>query len=75
MRLRAAAAALIEQQHVIALRIEQLAVHGRAAAARAAVQKHGRLALRISAEFPIDLVAVAGIQRALAVGFDGRIEH
>ncbi|CFP67388.1 Uncharacterised protein [Bordetella pertussis] len=61
VRQRAAAAALVEQQHVVAARVEQLAVHRRAAAARAAMQEYRRLALRVAAQLPIDLVAVAGI--------------
>ena len=75
VRRRAAAAALVEQQHVVALGIEELPMHRRAAAAGAAVQEHGGLALRVAAEFPVDLVAVAGIQDAVAVGFDRGVEH
>ena len=37
-------------------------MHRRAAAAGAAVQEHRRLALRVAAHFPIDLVTVAGLQ-------------
>ncbi|KAG1190673.1 hypothetical protein G6F35_013892 [Rhizopus arrhizus] len=75
VRLGTAATALIEQQHVVALRIEQLTMHGRTTAARAAMQEDGGLAVRIARHFPIDLVAVAGIQDAVAVGFDWRVEH
>ena len=61
MGLRAAAAALIEQQHAILLRIEQPAMLGRAAGARTAMQEDGGLALGIAAHLPIDLMAIAGI--------------
>src|SRR5690606_17544266 len=75
VRGRTAAAALVEQQHVVALRVEQLPMHGRASAAGAAMQEHGWFALRIAAEFPIDLVSVAGVQHAVAIRLDSGIQH
>lgn len=75
VRRGAAAAALVEQQHVVQAGIEQLALHRRAAAAGAAMQEDRRLALGVAAEFPVDLVAVARVQVPVTVGFDLRIQH
>src|SRR5690606_27859792 len=73
MRRGPAAAALIEQQDLIAFRIEQPPVSRRAAAAGAAMQEHRRLALRISAELPIHLVTVSGVQKTMGIGLYFRI--
>ena len=71
---RSAAAALVEQQDLVARRIEQPAVIGRATGAGAAVQENGRLAVWIAAQFPIDLMAVADVEMAGLIGFDCRVE-
>src|SRR5690349_4131174 len=54
-----AAAALVEQEHAIALRIEQLAMNRREAAARAPVQEYRRLPVRVSAQLPINSMAIS----------------
>ncbi len=55
--------------------VEVAAVLGLGAAARPAVQEHDRLTVRIAAQFPIELMAVADIERARIIGFDFRIER
>src|SRR5690606_34309665 len=67
MRRRATAAALVEQQNLVALWVEQSAVRGRASTAGAAVQKDGWFALRVAAKLPIHLVAVFGVQKPMGV--------
>src|SRR3546814_13918878 len=67
MRGGAAAAALVEQQDLIAFGVEQPPVCRRATAARTAMQKYGRLALRIAAKLPIHLVTVSGIQETMGI--------
>ena len=47
---------------VVAARVEQLAVHRRAAAARAAMQGIPPAYPWVAAQLPVDLVAVAGVQ-------------
>ena len=42
---------------------------------RAAVEKDHRLAVRVAAALPVDLMAVAGIQMTVGVRFDRRIER
>ena len=74
MRSRAAAAALIEQQDVVALRIEQAAVVGAEAGAGSAVEEDGRLARRIAALFPVEDMAIADVERAPAIGLDRGVE-
>jgi hypothetical protein len=71
---RAAAAALVKQQHAITLGVKQAAVLGRAARAGAAMQKHRRLALGVAAQLPVHRMAVAGFQNAGAKGLDGRVK-
>jgi hypothetical protein len=71
---RAAAAALVEQQDVIALGIEQPAMVGAAGGAGAAVEEDDGLALRVAAQLPINLMAVAGVEPSGAVGLDGGVE-
>jgi hypothetical protein len=39
------------------------------------VQEHGRLAFRISAQFPIDLMTVAHIEMAGPIGLDFRVKR
>ena len=71
---RAAAAALVEQQDVVAFGVEQAAMIDAATGAGAAVEEDGGLALGVAAQLPIDLMAVAGIEPAAAIGLDRRIE-
>ena len=73
VRGRAPAAALVEQEYPVASRVEKAAVIGDAAAARPAVQEHGRLAVRIAAQLPGEPVAVADIEVAAVIGLDRRI--
>ena len=62
---RPAATALIEQQNVIALRIEKLPVGRRTAAARAAVQEYRRFPSGLPQSSQYTLMAVFGIPRSL----------
>src|SRR5690606_6079103 len=70
MRRGTAAAALVEQQHVVAGGIEETPVGRRAAAAGPAVKEDRRLAEWIAAELPIDAMAVARVQVAVRIGMD-----
>jgi hypothetical protein len=72
---RAPTSALVEQEHAVAFRVEELSLQRRTAATRAAVQKHGGLALGVSAHLPIHLMAVADIEPAAVERFDGRIQR
>jgi hypothetical protein len=74
MRPAAAAAALVEEDDAIACGIEEPACACVAAGARAAVQEDRRLARRIAAFLPVDLVTVADGQMPVAVRLDGRME-
>ena len=71
-RHRAAAAALVEHDDAVELRIEEPAMHRGRAGARAAVQEHDRHALRIAALLPIDRVSPVDRQHAAGVGRDFR---
>jgi hypothetical protein len=64
-----AAAALIKQQHIIAGGVKEAAMIGVNAAARAAVQEHGRRGAGGADAFEMDLVAIADIQQARGIGF------
>ena len=68
------AAALVEEENSVARRIEESARAGIATGARPAVQEHDRLACRIAAFLPIDLVAVADGEMTLSSRLDRRIE-
>ena len=74
MRGRAAAAALVEEEDVVALRVELAAVVGAAAGAGSAVKEDGRLGARSPAALPVEAVAVADVEPAALVGLDRRIE-
>ena len=69
-----AAAALVEQHDAVACRVEEPSLARIGAAARATVQEHHRLAGRVAALFPIDLVQIGDAQPAAAVGFDRWIQ-
>jgi len=75
MRGRLAAAALVEQKHVVERRIEQPALVGVDAAARSAMQEDGGLRALRADPFPGDHVAVADLERPGLIGFDFRIER
>ena len=64
VRRRLAAAALVEQDDVVELRIEQPPLLGRDGAARPAMQEHRRLGALGADAFPVDDVAVADIEHA-----------
>ncbi len=68
-----AAAALVEQDHPVPLRVEQPAAPGVAPGAGAAVHDQGGLAPGVAAGLPVHQVAVAGLQHALRVRLDGRV--
>src|SRR5699024_8512592 len=71
---RLASAPLIEEDDAPGARVEE-APHERAAPrARAAMQHHGCLALRIAAELAIELVSVADIEAEPPVRLDLRIK-
>jgi hypothetical protein len=74
MRPAAAAAALVEEDDSIACGIEEPSRARVAAGTRAAVQEDRRLARRIAAFLPVDLMAVADGQVPVAARLDGRIE-
>ena len=71
-RHRAAAAALVEHDDAIELRVEEAAMHGRRAGARPAMQEDDRHALGIAALLPIDRVTPVDRQHAAGVGRDLR---
>ncbi len=71
---RPAAPALVEQQHIVARRVEQAAMIGRYAAARPAVQEHRRLRPRRAGPFPIDMMTVANVEMAGSVRGDRGIK-
>ena len=74
MGTRPAAAALVEQNHPIDVRIE-VAPHRRAAAApRTTMQHQHRDTFRIAALFHIDLVALANVEHPLFERVDRRIK-
>ncbi len=67
VRTGAATAALIEQQHLVAFGIEQLAMMRRNAAARPAVNEDRRLTVRVAAQLPVDPVAIPSVQPTAVV--------
>src|SRR5690606_998240 len=73
VRGRSAATALIEQQNVVMLRGEQLAMVRAATGAGSAMQENRRLALGVAAKLPVHLVAVTSIKFAGLIGFNRRI--
>ncbi|MNC82502.1 hypothetical protein D3C75_1360380 [compost metagenome] len=68
MRFGTATAALIEQQNLIALRVEQLAMIRCATTARPAVDKYRRLTVWIAAQLPVDPVPISSIQPTAVIG-------
>jgi hypothetical protein len=74
VRPAAAAVALVEQHDPVGRGVELAAVVGRAAGTRAAVDHQYRLSAGISADLPVDFVAIADIEQAGVVGFDRRVK-
>ena len=74
VRVRATAAALIEQDDAVGVGIEELAVERGAAAAGPAVQEHGGLAVGVAADLPEDAVAVADVEETVLGRLDRGIE-
>ena len=70
MRARFPAAALVEEEHVVARRIEELPMDRADPAARSAMQEDRRLSLRIAADLPIDAVAIADVEHARLARLD-----
>jgi hypothetical protein len=64
MRSASAAVALVEEDGEVGVRVEERAKPRRAPGPWAAVKDHGRLALRVAAQLPMDEVAVADVQQA-----------
>ncbi len=67
VRTGAATAALIEQQNLVALGIEQLAMMRRDAAARPAMNEDRRFPVRVAAQLPVDPVAIPSVQPTAVV--------
>jgi hypothetical protein len=55
-------------------RVEELPVLGRATTAWSAMQKHHRQTTGVATLLKIDTVAVQRRQKAVLIGFDGRIQ-
>ena len=75
MRTTASAAALIEQDDSIGVRVEKTAGAGVASGAGAAMNEYRRLAARIAAFLVVDLVHVGNAQMPGPVGLHGGIER
>ena len=75
VRLASAAAALIEKDDAVSVRVEEAPPAGRAARARAPVKNDRRLSFGIAAHFPIDPVAVSDLQHTAVVGINIGIER
>ena len=75
MRSRPAGAALVEQDDPVLGRIVEATHLGAAAAARAAMQQHHRLAVRVAALLVIELVARIDLEDAGVVGLDFGIQR
>jgi hypothetical protein len=73
-RLGAAGAALVEDDDVVVLGIEEAAMHRAGAGAGSAMEEHDRRALRVAALLVVDLVRSADRQIAGRKGFDVRIK-
>ena len=71
---RAPASALVEDEDVVARRIEEPAMKRARAAAGPAMQKDDRLGALRAAALPIDPVTVSHVQHAGLIRFDRRIE-
>ena len=74
MRGGSTAAALVEQNDAVGGRIEELPYRRLRAAAGTAVQEHHRLAVRISADFPVHALAVTDVEETGHKRLDRRIE-
>ncbi len=72
---RSAGAALIEEEDVVSLWVEELAVHWDQTAARAAVQEDDWDAFGVADALVVDLVNVRDLEHARIEGFDLRIKR
>jgi len=70
-----ATSALVEKDDAIDIGIEEAPHLFGTTAARAAVQEHGRLSMRVAGFFIVELVPVAYVQKFAVVGFDRRIKN
>jgi hypothetical protein len=70
-----ATVALVEQDDAVALGIEDAALTRRATRARASMNDQRWLALGITADLPVDEMAVAGVEMPVAIRLDRRIHH
>src|SRR5215212_5972788 len=68
------AATLVEQHDPVGIRVKIAPPPGAAPAAWPAVQHHRRLANRIAALLPVDLVSVADGEHPTLVRFNGRVQ-
>ena len=69
------ATALVEQQDIVALGVEQPPMCRPASGARPAVKEDGWNPVRIAALLPVETVSVADVQRAGPKGLDRRIKR
>ena len=67
VRAGTAATALIEQQHLVAFGIEQLTMMRGDAAARSTVNEDRRFTVRVTAQLPVDPVAIPSVQPTAVV--------
>lgn len=74
MRRATAAAPLIVQDDPVSIGIEEPAVPGGATGSRTTVEDDGGLSLRITAELPVEAVAVADVELATVIALDFRVE-
>ena len=72
---RLAAAALVEDEDLVLVRIELPPVIGARSAARTAVEEYDRLSVRIARELPIEAMPVTDVEHARLVRLDLGIER
>ena len=73
MRQASSTAALVELDDAIARRVEPATSSRRAPAARAAVERHRRRAVRVAGGLPVDRLAIADVEHARRVRLDRRV--
>jgi len=70
---RPPATALVEQKHVVALRIEETAMRRGDSTTGAAMQENRRLRARSAASFEVKLMTVTHVEHAALIRIDGGI--
>ncbi len=71
----AAAAPLVEQEHLVARRVERAPMLRDATRAGAAMEEHGGLGARRATQLPVQRVPLADVEQARVVGLDGRVQQ